>query len=38
MPLNRMVKPDYLCAQLMARQQTAELREGGKWETALTKG
>ena len=32
MPLNRVVKPDYLRAQEMARQEIAELRERGKWD------
>jgi hypothetical protein len=38
MPLNRVVKPDYLRAQEMARQEIAELRERGKWDTGLMKG
>ncbi len=33
MPLNRVVKPDYGRAQEMARQEIAELRARGKWDT-----
>jgi hypothetical protein len=32
MPLNRVVKPDYLRAQEMARQEIAKLRDHGKWD------
>jgi fatty-acyl-CoA synthase len=32
MPLNRIVKPDYLRAQEMARQEIAELRVRGEWD------
>jgi len=32
MPLNRVVKPDYLRAQEMARQEIAQLRERGEWD------
>ena len=38
MPLNRVVKPDYLRAQEMARQEIAELRERGEWDKGLVKG
>ena len=34
LPLNRMVKPDYARAQQMARQQVAQLRARGKWDSA----
>jgi acyl-CoA synthetase (AMP-forming)/AMP-acid ligase II len=33
MPLNRVVKPDYLRAQEMARQEIAVLRARGEWDT-----
>ncbi|MGA2349032.1 MAG: class I adenylate-forming enzyme family protein [Terracidiphilus sp.] len=33
MPLNRVVKPDYVRAQQMARQEIAELRERGEWDS-----
>jgi len=33
MPLNRVVKPDYLRAQEMARQEIAELRARGEWDS-----
>jgi acyl-CoA synthetase (AMP-forming)/AMP-acid ligase II len=33
MPLNRVVKPDYLRAQEMARQEIAVLRERGEWDS-----
>jgi acyl-CoA synthetase (AMP-forming)/AMP-acid ligase II len=33
MPLNRVVKPDYLRAQEMARQKIAVLRERGEWDS-----
>ena len=33
MPLNRVVKPDYLRAQEMARQEIAGLRERDEWDT-----
>lgn len=32
MPLNRVVKPDYLRAQQMARQEIAQLRAQGEWD------
>ena len=32
MPLNRVVKPDYLRAQEMARQEIAQLRARGEWD------
>jgi hypothetical protein len=38
MPLNRVVKPDYLRAQEMARQEIAVLRARGEWDTGLVKG
>jgi acyl-CoA synthetase (AMP-forming)/AMP-acid ligase II len=34
MPLNRVVKPDYLRAQEMARQEIAQLRARGEWDRA----
>jgi acyl-CoA synthetase (AMP-forming)/AMP-acid ligase II len=34
MPLNRVVKPDYLRAQEMARQEVAQLRARGEWDKA----
>jgi len=37
MPLNRVVKPDYLRAQEMARQEIAELRERGEWDNAMAR-
>ena len=33
MPLNRLAKPDYLRAQEMARQEVAELRARGEWDS-----
>jgi acyl-CoA synthetase (AMP-forming)/AMP-acid ligase II len=33
MPLNRIAKPDYLRAQQMARQEIAELRGRGEWDS-----
>jgi len=38
LPLNRVVKPDYLRAQEMARQAIAGLRERGEWDSGLVKG
>ena len=38
MPLNRVVKPDYMRAQEMARREIAELRERGEWDRGLVKG
>jgi len=38
MPLNRVVKPDYLRAQQMACQQIAELRARGEWDKGYRKG
>ena len=32
MPLNRVIKPDYLRAQEMARQEVAQLRARGEWD------
>ena len=37
MPLNRVVKPDYLRAQEMASQEIAELRARGEWDGAHVK-
>jgi acyl-CoA synthetase (AMP-forming)/AMP-acid ligase II len=37
MPLNRVAKPDYLRAQQIARQQIAELRARGEWDSAYAK-
>jgi hypothetical protein len=37
MPLNRVVKPDYLRAQEMARQEIAHLRDQGKWDKGHVK-
>jgi acyl-CoA synthetase (AMP-forming)/AMP-acid ligase II len=37
MPLNRVVKPDYLRAQQMAKQEIAELRERGEWDGSHVK-
>ena len=34
MPLNRIAKPDYLRAQQMARQEIAELRTRGEWDSS----
>jgi hypothetical protein len=33
MPLNRVVKPDYLRAQEMGRQEIAQLRARGEWDS-----
>lgn len=33
MPLNRLAKPDYLRAQEMAREEVAELRARGEWDS-----
>jgi acyl-CoA synthetase (AMP-forming)/AMP-acid ligase II len=38
MPLNRVVKPDYVRAQQMARQEIAALRERGEWDSGYVKG
>jgi acyl-CoA synthetase (AMP-forming)/AMP-acid ligase II len=38
MPLNRVGKPDYLRAQEMARQEIAELRARGEWDSSYDKG
>jgi acyl-CoA synthetase (AMP-forming)/AMP-acid ligase II len=35
MPLNRVVKPDYVRAQQMAREEIAALRERGEWDCGL---
>ncbi len=37
MPLNRVVKPDYVRAQEMARQEIAALRERGEWDSGYVK-
>ena len=37
MPLNRVVKPDYVRAQQMARQEIAALRERGEWDSGYVK-
>jgi acyl-CoA synthetase (AMP-forming)/AMP-acid ligase II len=37
MPLNRVVKPDYVRAQLMARQEIAALRARGEWDSGYVK-
>jgi acyl-CoA synthetase (AMP-forming)/AMP-acid ligase II len=36
MPLNRIVKPDYMRAQEMARQEIAELRSRGEWDSGYS--
>ncbi len=38
MPLNRLAKPDYVRAQEMARQEIAQLRDRGEWDSAHVKG
>lgn len=38
MPLNRVGKPDYLRAQEMARQEIAELRARGEWDSGYDNG
>ena len=38
MPLNRVGKPDYVRAQEMARQEIAQLRERGEWDSGYDKG
>lgn len=38
MPLNRVVKPDYLRAQEMARQEIAGMRARGQWDSGYIKG
>jgi acyl-CoA synthetase (AMP-forming)/AMP-acid ligase II len=35
MPLNRVVKPDYVRAQQMAREEIAALRQRGEWDSGL---
>ncbi len=37
MPLNRVVKPDYVRAQEMARQEIAALRARGEWDSGYVK-
>jgi acyl-CoA synthetase (AMP-forming)/AMP-acid ligase II len=36
-PLNRIAKPDYVRAQEMAREEIAELRARGEWDSGLVK-
>jgi acyl-CoA synthetase (AMP-forming)/AMP-acid ligase II len=38
MPLNRIVKPDYLRAQDMAREEIEQLRARGEWDKRYVKG
>jgi acyl-CoA synthetase (AMP-forming)/AMP-acid ligase II len=38
MPLNRVVKPDYLRAKEMALQEIAQLRARGEWDSGYLKG
>jgi acyl-CoA synthetase (AMP-forming)/AMP-acid ligase II len=38
MPLNRIVKPDYLRAQEMAREEIAKLRARGEWDRGYVQG
>jgi acyl-CoA synthetase (AMP-forming)/AMP-acid ligase II len=38
MPLNRVGKPDYLRAQEIAREEIAELRARGEWDSGYDKG
>jgi acyl-CoA synthetase (AMP-forming)/AMP-acid ligase II len=38
MPLNRVVKPDYLRAQQMAREEIATLRARGQWDSDYLQG
>jgi acyl-CoA synthetase (AMP-forming)/AMP-acid ligase II len=38
MPLNRVVKPDHVRAQEMARQEIAELRARGEWDSGYSEG
>ncbi len=38
LPLNRIAKPDYLRAQEMARQEIAQLRARGEWDSGYVKG
>jgi acyl-CoA synthetase (AMP-forming)/AMP-acid ligase II len=38
MPLNRVVKPDYLRALEMARQEIAQLRARGEWDSGYARG
>jgi hypothetical protein len=37
MPLNRVAKPDYLRALEMAREEIAELRARGEWDSGYRK-
>ena len=37
LPLNRVVKPDYLRAQQMAREEIAQLRARGEWDSSFLK-
>jgi fatty-acyl-CoA synthase len=38
LPLNRIAKPDYLRAQQMARQEIAQLRVRGEWDSGYVQG
>lgn len=38
MPLNRVLKPDYMHAQEMARQEITQLRARGEWDSGYAKG
>ena len=38
LPLNRVAKPDYLRAQEMARQEIAQLRARGEWDSGYVQG
>jgi len=38
MPLNRVIKPDYLRALEMARQEIAQLRARGEWDSGYVRG
>jgi acyl-CoA synthetase (AMP-forming)/AMP-acid ligase II len=38
LPLNRIAKPDYLRAQEMARQEIAQLRARGEWDSGYVQG
>ncbi len=37
-PLNRIAKPDYMRAQEMARQEIAQLRAQGEWDSGYVQG
>ena len=38
MPLNRVAKPDHMRAQEMARQEIAQLRARGDWDSGYVQG